>query len=339
MLGLNMILLTGGLGYIGSHMAAALLAEQRPVVIVDNLSNSEPAQLARLAQLTGVQIPFVQADIRDTAAIAQVLGDYAVDAVIHFAALKSPSESVQQPLRYYDHNVTGTLSLLQTMQQQQVHRLVFSSSAAVYGIPQHLPIDEAAATVPLTPYGHSKLIGEQVIRDAVAANPALQVALLRYFNPVGAHPSALIGESPKGVPANLMPYLAQVATGQRAFLQVFGDDYDTVDGTGVRDYIHVMDLVEGHLKALEWLMAQGQNCCETFNLGCGHGVSVLQMIRAFELAVGRSLPYQVFPRRAGDAASVYADAGHAARLLGWQTRLTVEDMARDLWAFAQKNQV
>lgn len=329
-----MILLTGGLGYIGSHMAAVLIEQKRDFVLLDNLSNSCLNVLARLEQLAGRALHFEQVDICDQANLERVLRQYDVRSVVHFAASKSICESVSQPLMYYHNNVRGTLSLLQAMQTCGIGQLVFSSTAAVYGIPDQLPVCEETPTHPMTPYGHSKLIGEQMMRDVAQAQAGWKVAILRYFNPAGAHSSGLIGECPQGVPPNLMPYIVQVATGQRDHLNVFGHDYDTCDGTGVRDYIHVMDLVEGHLCVLDWLTEQSQ-ACEVFNLGCGHGFSVLQMIHAFEVATHRPIPYVVQPRREGDAAAVYANVHHAAQVLGWKTQRGIDEIARDMWRFEQ----
>ena len=327
-----MILLTGGLGYIGSHMAAVLIEQQRDFVLLDNLSNSCLNVLARLEQLASRALHFEQVDICDQANLERVLRQYDVRSVVHFAASKSICESVNQPIMYYHNNVRGTLSLLQAMQACGVRQIVFSSTAAVYGIPTQLPVCESTPTCPMTPYGHSKLMGEQMMQDLAQSTQGWKVAILRYFNPAGAHPSGLIGECPQGVPPNLMPYIVQVATGQRDHLNIFGNDYDTCDGTGVRDYIHVMDLVEGHLCVLDWLSEQTQ-ACEIFNLGCGHGFSVMQMISAFEVAAQRPIPYVVQPRREGDAASVYANADHAKQTLGWCTHRDIHDIANDMWHF------
>lgn len=333
-----MILLTGGLGYIGSHMAAALIEQGRDFVLLDNLSNSRLEVLARLEQLAGRPLHFEQVDVCDQPSLERVLAQYQIQSVVHFAAFKSLNESVIQPLKYYQNNVVGTLSLLRAMQACDVRTLVFSSTAAVYGVPEQLPIDEQAPTRPMTPYGHSKLVGEQMMRDVAQAESGWKMAMLRYFNPAGAHSSSLIGESPEGIPPNLMPYIVQVAKGQRPCLNVYGDDYATCDGTGVRDYIHVMDLVEGHLSVLDWLNGQVQ-ASEVFNLGCGHGFSVLQMIAAFERVTQRPVPYVIQPRREGDAASVYANADHAAQVLGWQTHRSIDDIAQDMWRFEMQYQV
>lgn len=327
-----MILLTGGLGYLGSHMAAKLIELGHEVVLVDNLSNSQIAVLDRLSKLTGKVIPFVQIDVRDKAALRQVFSQYSITQVVHFAGSKSVNESIQQPLDYYENNVNGLISLLYVMKEAHVKTIVFSSTAAIYGEPEALPIPERARQAPMTPYGRSKQMGEQVLQDVCHAEQGWKVAVLRYFNPAGAHPSGMIGEVPNGIPNNLVPYIAQVAREERPFLQVFGDDYNTVDGTGVRDFIHVQDLIDGHCKALDLLATQSQ-AFEIFNLGRGEGVSVKQMLDAFSKAVGRDIPYQVMARRDGDSASVYADASYANAVLGWKATRTVDEMASDTWRF------
>jgi len=327
-----MILLTGGLGYLGSHMAAQMIEQGHDVVLIDNLSNSKLAVLDRLSKLTGRTIPFIQSDVRDKTALAQVFSQYPITQVVHFAGFKSVNESIQQPLDYYDNNVGGLISLLHVMKEAQIKTIVFSSTAAIYGEPEFLPIPETARQAPITPYGRSKQICEQILQDLAHAESGWRIAVLRYFNPAGAHPSGIIGEVPNGIPNNLVPYIAQVARGERPYLQVFGDDYNTIDGTGVRDFIHVQDLIEGHTKALNWLATQTQ-AFEILNLGRGEGVSVRQMLDAFSKAVGRELPYKVVARRDGDSASVYADASLANRLLGWQTTRTVDEMAADTWRF------
>lgn len=327
-----MILLTGGLGYLGSHMAAQIIEQGYDVVLVDNLSNSKMVVLDQLSKLTGKKIPFVQIDVRNKAALREVFAQYPISQVVHFAGSKSVNESIQQPLDYYDNNVNGLISLLHVMKEAQVHTVVFSSTAAIYGEPEVLPIPESARQAPITPYGRSKQICEQILQDLSRAEQGWKIAVLRYFNPAGAHPSGIIGEVPNGIPNNLMPYIAQVAYGERPFLQVFGNDYNTIDGTGVRDFIHVQDLIDGHTKALSWLNAQ-TNAFEILNLGRGEGVSVKQMLDAFSKAVGRELPFKIMARRDGDSASVYADASYANRLLGWQATRTVDDMAKDIWRF------
>jgi UDP-glucose 4-epimerase len=313
------ILLTGGTGYIGSHTAAVLAHACHQPVLFDNLSNSDPSVLQSLESITGKSLPFVEGDIRD----------HAIDAVIHFAGLKAVGESVAQPIDYYANNVQGTISLLQAMQSSGVKTLVFSSSATVYGDPQYLPIDESHPTRATNPYGRTKLHIEEMLADVARSDPAWRIACLRYFNPVGAHPSGLIGENPRGVPNNLMPFVAQVAAGQRAHVQVFGNDYPTPDGTGVRDYIHVMDLAEGHLAALQYLPTHAG--WHSFNLGTGQGSSVLEMIRAFEAASGKVVSFKVASRRAGDVAACYAKADKARELLGWTEQRTLADMCSSTW--------
>lgn len=327
-----MILLTGGLGYLGSHMAAQLIEQGQDVVLVDNLSNSKLEVLERLSKLTGRSTPFLQSDVRDKAALKQIFSQYPITQVVHFAGSKSVNESIQQPLDYYENNVGGLISLLYVMKDAQVKTLVFSSTAAIYGEPEVLPIPENARQAPITPYGRSKQICEQILQDLSDAEQGWRIAVLRYFNPAGAHPSGIIGEIPNGIPNNLVPYIAQVAQGERPFLQVFGDDYNTIDGTGVRDFIHVQDLIEGHTKALAWLETQAQ-AFEILNLGRGAGVSVKQMLDAFSKAVGHELPFKIMARRDGDSASVYADESYAMALLGWQATRTVNEMAIDTWRF------
>ncbi|MGE0496651.1 MAG: UDP-glucose 4-epimerase GalE [Ramlibacter sp.] len=318
------ILLTGGAGYIGTHAAVVLLAAGHDVVLLDNLCNSHRAVLERLQRITGRAIPLVEADVRDTARVAHVLREHACRAVVHFAGLKAVGESVQRPVDYYANNVQGTVSLLQAMGETGVRELVFSSSATVYGAPQYLPLDEKHPTSATNPYGRSKLHIEEILADLCVSDPAWRVACLRYFNPVGAHASGLIGEDPQGIPNNLMPYVAKVAAGELPRLGVFGNDYDTPDGTGVRDYIHVMDLAEGHLAALRFL--QGHAGWHAFNLGTGQGYSVLDMVRAYEQASGQPVPYDIKPRRAGDVASCYANPAKAAHLLGWRATRGLEEM-------------
>lgn len=325
-----MILVTGGTGFIGSHTCVALANAGHDFLILDNLSNSRRDVLDRLAPLVGGTAPrFVEGDVRDAALLDRIFAEHRIEAVIHFAALKAVGESVQQPLAYYENNITGTLGLLQAMQRAGCKQLVFSSSATVYGDPASVPIHESAALAATNPYGWTKLMIEQVLADLSHAEPDWRIARLRYFNPVGAHESGLIGEDPSGIPNNLMPYVAQVATGQREQLQVYGNDYATVDGTGVRDYIHVMDLAEGHVAALEHLAREPGLL--TVNLGTGEGVSVLQMVKAFEQASGRPVPYRIVGRRAGDVAACWADPGLAEKLLGWRTRRGLQQMCEDAW--------
>ena len=331
------ILLTGGMGYIGSHTAVALQAAGHSPVLYDNLCNSKADVLERIGRISGSQPAFVQGDIRDTALLTQTLREHCIDAVIHFAGLKAVGESVAQPIDYYANNVQGTISLLQAMQAVGVKTIVFSSSATVYGEPQYLPYDEEHPTSATNPYGRSKLHIEEILADLSRAEPDWRIACLRYFNPVGAHPSGLLGEDPSGIPNNLMPYIVQVAAGERPFLQVFGDDYDTPDGTGVRDYVHVMDLVEGHIAALGFL--QKQTGWHAINLGTGQGYSVLQMVHAFEQATGQAVPYQLAPRRAGDIDSSYAKTDKSRELLHWQAEKQLSDMCADSWRWKSAVQV
>ena len=325
-----MILVTGGAGFIGSHTCAALAAQGLPYVILDDFSNSRRSVLQRLKQITGRPQTCVEGDVRDGVLLARVLREYAIDAVIHFAGLKAVGESVREPLRYYDVNVGGTLALLAAMRAADVRTFVFSSSATVYGDPDSSPIREDFAMRPANPYGFGKYMAEQVLADLDRSEPGRwRIARLRYFNPVGAHESGLIGEDPEGVPNNLMPYVAQVAAGQRPELAVFGGDYPTPDGTGLRDYIHVSDLAEGHVAALRHLREHAGVL--TVNLGSGEPVSVLQMVHAFERASGRPVPWRIAARRPGDVPAYWADPGAAARLLGWRTRRGVEQMCADAW--------
>ena len=327
------VLLTGGAGYIGSHAAVALAAAGHRVVVYDNFSNSEPAAVQRLAQVVGAPVVTIEGDVRDTALLQRTLLEQKIDAVIHFAGLKAVGESVLKPIDYYANNVQGAISLLQAMQGAGCKTLVFSSSATVYGDPHYLPIDEAHPTRATSPYGRCKLHIEEILSDLSVADPSWRLAALRYFNPVGAHPSGLIGENPNGIPNNLMPFVAQVAVGKLPQLNVFGNDYDTPDGTGVRDYIHVMDLAEGHLSALKFLMQHPG--LHTFNLGTGRGYSVLEMIKAFEAASGKPVPYTVAPRRAGDIASCYASVEFSAQTLNWRATRSLKDMCESSWKFQQ----
>lgn len=326
---MSTILLTGATGFIGSHTWVALHEAGFQVVGVDNFSNSSPDVLDRLGRLLGQRPVFVQADVTDADAMGHVLREHAVAAVVHFAACKAVGESVAEPLRYYANNIGGLLAMARAMQAQGVFRLVFSSSATVYGDPQQLPVTEAAPTSTTNPYGTTKLVCEQLLGELSRCDPRWQVACLRYFNPVGAHPSGLIGESPRGVPNNLMPYVAQVAAGQREQLQVYGNDYPTPDGTGIRDYIHVCDLAEGHVVALRHLL-DGRGSV-TANLGTGQGYSVLEVVRAFEAASGRRVPYRIVDRRPGDVAACYADPSLARTLWGWTARRGLPEMCEDAW--------
>jgi UDP-glucose 4-epimerase len=330
------ILITGGAGYIGSHACVEFLDAGYDIVVLDNLCNSSAESLARVRELTGMDFPFVQADIRDREALDAVFRDHDIDAVIHFAGLKAVGESVAKPLLYYDNNIGGSVTLFEAMQAAGVKTVVFSSSATVYGDPATVPIREDFPVGATTnPYGRGKLIVEQILGDVAVADPAWHIALLRYFNPVGAHKSGRIGEDPRGTPNNLMPYISQVAVGRREHLNVFGNDYPTPDGTGVRDYIHVVDLAQGHVKAVEKL-DEGPGV-RIWNLGTGHGYSVVEMARAFEKASGRPVPYQFAPRRAGDIAQCYADPARAERELGWKARFGLAEMCEDTWRWQSMN--
>lgn len=332
---MSYILLTGGAGYIGSHTALELLNAGFSVLSFDNFSNSSDEALNRVQQLTGKQLISIQGDIRDEAALRQLFSQYAISAVVHFAGLKAVGESTELPLHYYDNNVAGTVTLCRVMRDFAVKKLVFSSSATVYGDAKQVPIPETAPRSATNPYGQSKLMIEHILEDLVNAEPDWGITLLRYFNPVGAHHSGLIGEDPSGIPNNLMPFISQVAVGKRASLSVFGNDYPTHDGTGVRDYIHVADLARGHVKALQYL--QHNTGIEAINLGTGTGYSVLDMVNAFSRVNGVAVPYAIAPRRPGDIASCYAEPSKAKRLLGWQAEKTLEDMVRDSWRWQQAN--
>ena len=332
---MSTILLTGGAGYIASHTAVVLQQAGFRVIALDNLVNSSEESLRRVAQITGQAVEFIKADIRDADALREVFNRFAIDAVVHFAGLKAVGESTQLPLKYYDYNVAGTVTLCQVMAECNVKQIVFSSSATVYGAAAEVPIHERAPRSATNPYGQSKLMIELILEDLVAADPSWRVAVLRYFNPVGAHESGLIGEDPNGIPNNLMPFISQVAVGKREQLQVFGSDYPTQDGTGVRDYIHVMDLANGHLQALRYL--QNHQGIEAFNLGTGQGYSVLDMVKAFSETNNIAVPYQIVDRRPGDVAVCYADATKARRLLDWQTQYTLVDMVRDAWRWQRQN--
>lgn len=330
-----MILVTGGAGYIGSHTCVALLQAGYEVLVLDNFCNSKAESLHRVAAITGKSVPLVQGDVRDREVLRGIFDAHAIDGVIHFAGLKAVGESVEKPLTYYDTNVSGSVVLAEVMAEFGIQMLVFSSSATVYGDPASLPIREDFPVGATNPYGRSKLMVEQIYTDLANSDRAWRIALLRYFNPVGAHISGAIGEDPNGIPNNLMPYISQVAVGRREQLTVFGNDYPTVDGTGVRDYIHVMDLAEGHVRALVWL--QNQTGVHVFNLGTGRGYSVLEMVRTFELVSGRLVPYLISPRRAGDVAEVYADANKAERELDWKATRDIEAMCRNTWNWQKQN--
>lgn len=323
------VLVTGGAGYIGSHTLIALLGQGHEVCVVDDYTNSSPRALTSVRQLTNGLVEAHPADIRDTARLCNIAVNFAPDAVVHFAGLKAVGDSALRPVDYYDINVAGTLSLLRAMELARCGRIIFSSSATVYGEPVFLPYTEAHPINPSSVYGQTKRMAELILSDWALAHPGAAVMLLRYFNPVGAHPSGRLGEDPRGVPGNLMPFLAQVATGRRDHLIIHGDDYDTVDGTGVRDYIHVVDLARAHVAALDRAMVATGT--EIYNIGTGTGSSVREMVAAFSAAVGRDLPVVVGPRRAGDIAKMQADCALAERMLGWKAELGVDDMARSLW--------
>jgi UDP-glucose 4-epimerase len=329
------ILVTGGAGFIGSHTTVELLKAGHDVVVVDNFSNSKPEALRRTEELAGRPFSFHRVDLLDRPALGEVFRRHPVDAVIHFAAFKAVGESVALPLKYYHNNITGTLLLCETMIEHGVKTMVFSSSATVYGDPASVPVRETFPLSATNPYGHSKLMMEQVFRDVYRADPSWNIALLRYFNPVGAHESGRIGEDPNGIPNNLFPYITQVAVGKLPTLRIFGGDYPTPDGTGVRDYIHVVDIAIGHLRALEKL--QGRTGCTAYNLGTGKGNSVLEAVKAFERASGRKIPYEIVARRPGDAASCYCDPALAERELGWKAERDLDAMCRDAWRWQSRN--
>jgi len=328
------ILLTGGMGYIGSHTAIVLTDAGYDVVLYDNLSNSKSIVLDRLETITGKRLTFIEGDVRDIQKLEQTLSYHKIDSVIHFAGLKAVGESVQKPIDYYENNVTGTISLLKAMHIENIKNIVFSSSATVYGDPQYLPLDEQHPTSATNPYGRSKLQIEEILADIAKSDSDWRISCLRYFNPVGAHDSGLIGEDPNGIPNNLMPYIAQVASGKLPYLNIFGNDYETKDGTGVRDYIHVMDLAEGHLAALNQL--QTESCpMKTYNLGTGTGYSVLEMVQAFEQASGKAIPYRITNRRAGDIATCYAKVDNSRQQLSWKAERGLDEMCRSTWNFQQ----
>lgn len=330
------ILITGGAGYIGSHTALELLNEGFEVVVYDNLSNSSKESIKRVEELTGKSIAFYEGDVMDAKTLEAMFRAESVDAVIHCAALKAVGESVQKPLEYYQNNITGTLTLMNVMNKVGVKNIVFSSSATVYGSPKEIPITEACPKGQCTnPYGWTKSMMEQIMSDLQKANPQWNVILLRYFNPVGAHKSGRIGEDPKGIPNNLMPYISQVAVGKLEKLGVFGDDYDTPDGTGVRDYIHVVDLAIGHVKAIQYIFTNPG--LDVINLGTGVGYSVLDMVKAFSKACGKEIPYEIKPRRAGDIAMCYAAPDKAAKVLGWKAERGLEEMCEDTWRWQSQN--
>lgn len=329
------IFVTGGAGYIGTHTVLQLLEQDYDVIVLDNLSNSRREALARVETLTGKSVTFYLGDILDRELLEQIFLTHTIDAVIHFAGLKAVGESVNEPLRYYENNVVGTTVLLEVMQAFDVKRIVFSSSATVYGMPERTPIDESFPLSATNPYGRTKLMIEEIMRDVAIADSEWSIALLRYFNPIGAHASGQIGEDPFDVPNNLMPYITQVAVGRLEKLSVFGDDYDTEDGTGVRDYIHVVDLAAGHLKAVDYVM--NHTGAEAFNLGTGEGYSVLDLVKAFERASGQTIPYTIAPRRPGDIAICFADPTKSRQVLNWQATHGIEDMCRDAWHWQSNN--
>ncbi|CAE6785346.1 MAG: UDP-glucose 4-epimerase GalE [Nitrospira sp.] len=333
-----MILVTGGAGYIGSHTCVELLNAGSAVTVFDNFSNSHPEALARVQRITGKSLRVVRGDLRDRAALVAALRESGATSVIHFAGLKAVGESVEQPLSYYDNNVAGSLRLLEAMKECGVTKLVFSSSATVYGEPQRLPLTEDHPLSATNPYGRTKLVVEEMLRDVQRSDASWRICILRYFNPVGAHTSGLIGEDPQGMPNNLLPFVAQVAVGRREHLNVWGNDYATPDGTGVRDYIHVVDLALGHLKALDALGRwERPGECLTVNLGTGNGYSVLDIVRAFEKASGKPVPYKVAPRRPGDVASCYADPGYALKSLEWRAARGLDEMCADAWRWQRTN--
>lgn len=330
------VLVTGGAGFIGSHTVLHLLAAGHDVVVVDDLRNAKASVIGRLEALSGQHVPLHAFDLADPDKLSALLAEEPIDAVVHFAGSKAVGESVEKPLEYYRNNIGGTLGLLEAMERHGIDHIVFSSSATVYGPHAPVPMTEDLPTSATNPYGWTKVMIEQVLRDVAVARPSLRVALLRYFNPVGAHPSGQLGEDPADIPNNLMPYIAQVAIGRRERLRVFGDDYDTSDGTGVRDYIHVEDLAAGHLAALEWITSHDRPV-STWNLGTGRGTSVLELVKAFERASGRPIPYEIVGRRPGDIAASYADPSLAEAELGWRAKRDVHDMCADTWRWQQAN--
>ncbi len=329
------VLVTGGAGYIGSHTVVVLVEAGYEVVIFDNFSNSSKESIKRVEKIVGKEVDVVEGDIREKSDLEKVFSTHKIDAVIHFAGLKAVGESVEQPLRYYDNNVSGTVTLCQVMAKHNCKSIIFSSSATVYGDPHTTPILENFPTSATNPYGRSKLFVEEILRDLYVSDSEWKVVLLRYFNPVGAHKSGTIGEDPNGIPNNLMPFIAQTAVGKREVLSVFGDDYDTADGTGVRDYIHVVDLAQGHVNALDRLKEFSEPM--TINLGTGKGYSVLEMVKAFERASGKRVPYKIVERRAGDIATCFADPSYAKEVLGWEAKRGIEEMCEDAWRWQSQN--
>ncbi|MBQ8093035.1 MAG: UDP-glucose 4-epimerase GalE [Clostridia bacterium] len=329
------ILCTGGAGYIGSHTCVELLNAGHDVIIVDNLYNSSKNVLGRIEEISGKKVRFYEADVREHDAVDRIFEENHIDAIIHFAAYKAVGESVAKPIEYYRNNLDCTLTILEAMKKYDVRRFIFSSSATVYGIPDHMPLDETMPTSATNPYGWTKYMNERILTDAAKANPDWSIVLLRYFNPIGAHETGRIGEMPNGIPNNLFPYILQVALGKLPYLHVYGNDYPTPDGTGVRDYIHVVDLAKGHVLAAEY--AKAHTGTEIINLGTGHGYSVLDIIKAFETVNDIKIPYQIEARRAGDIAECYADATKARELLGWKAEKEIEDMCRDGWRWQKNN--
>lgn len=329
------ILITGGAGFIGSHTCVEMLNSGYDVVVVDNLDNSSSESLDRVEKITGKKVKFYKEDVRNREALRKIFTENSIEAVIHFAGLKAVGESVREPIMYYDNNLINTLVLLETMNEFGVKKIVFSSSATVYGVATEMPLVEGMPLGAINPYGRTKLFIEHILTDLYAADKDWCVALLRYFNPIGAHKSGLIGEDPKGIPNNLMPYISQVAVGKLDKLHVFGNDYKTIDGTGVRDYIHVVDLAVGHVKAIEWVIKN--TGCEPFNLGTGNGTSVLQLRDAFVKATGVDVPYVIDPRRPGDPDEVYANADKAKKVLGWTAKYGIEEMCEDTWRWQKNN--
>lgn len=329
------ILITGGAGFIGSHTCVEMLNSGYDVVVVDNLDNSSSESLDRVEKITGKKVKFYKEDVRNREALRKIFTENSIEAVIHFAGLKAVGESVREPIMYYDNNLINTLVLLETMNEFGVKKIVFSSSATVYGVATEMPLVEGMPLGAINPYGRTKLFIEHILTDLYAADKDWGVALLRYFNPIGAHKSGLIGEDPKGIPNNLMPYISQVAVGKLDKLHVFGNDYKTIDGTGVRDYIHVVDLALGHVKAIEWVLKN--TGCEPFNLGTGNGTSVLQLRDAFVKATGVDVPYVIDPRRPGDPDEVYANADKAKKVLGWTAKYGIEEMCEDTWRWQKNN--
>ena len=329
------VLVTGGAGYIDSHTCIEMVKAGYDVVVVDNLDNSNRESLNRVERIVGKPIKFYENDVRDKDALRKIFSENKIEAVIHFAGLKAVGESVAKPIEYYDNNLISTIYLLEVMREFSVKKFVFSSSATVYGVAKEMPLKEGMPTGAINPYGRTKLFIEEILRDLYVSDNTWGIAILRYFNPIGAHSSGTIGEDPKGIPNNLMPYIAQVAVGRREQLHVFGNDYNTVDGTGVRDYIHVCDLAVGHVKAVDWALKNEK--CDEFNLGTGNGTSVLQLKDAFQNASGVEIPFVIDPRRPGDPDEVYADAGKALEVLGWKADLGVDEMCRDTWNWQKNN--